>query len=128
MIMGMPEKKEIFARYYIVRGNRALWIGNAADDGARFRQVCMTSNDWASPFGVFQVYCLQGTGQGLKGGILHVGPPELLFDGDFQDQADADKKFTGLVKQAESEGFRVPSSIEMLEFQSKAQEQMRAKG
>jgi hypothetical protein len=121
----MAEKKEIFSRYYIVRGNQALWVGNAVEDGARFRQVCMTSNEWASPFGVFQVYCLQGTGQGLKDGTLHVGPPELLFDDDFQDQADADKKFAELVKQAESEGFRVPSTMQMLEFQAKAQEQRR---
>jgi hypothetical protein len=126
MIMVMPEKKEIFSRYYIVRGNRTLWVGNAVEDGARFRQVCITSNEWASPFGVFQVYCLQGTGQGLKDGTLHVGPPELLFDNDFQGQADAEKQFAELVKQAESEGFRVPSSIEMLEFQAKAQEQRRA--
>jgi hypothetical protein len=121
----MAEKKEIFSRYYIVRGNQALWVGNAVEDGARFRQVCMTSNERASPFGVFQVYCLQGTGQGLKDGTLHVGPPELLFDDDFQDQADADKKFAELVKQAESEGFRVPSTMQMLEFQAKAQEQRR---
>ena len=44
-------------------------------------QVCMTSNDWASPFGVFQVYCLQGTGQGLQEGTLRVGPPETRMPG-----------------------------------------------
>jgi len=54
----------------------------------------MTSNEWASPFGVFQVYCLQGTGQGLKDGTLHVGPPELLFDGDFQAKRHFDQTAT----------------------------------
>ena len=121
----MPEKK-IFSRYYIVRSNQALWIGNAVEDGTRFRQVCMTSDEWASPFGVFQVYCLQGVSHGLKDGTLQVGPPELIFDGDFQGQADADKKFEELVSQAENEGFRVPSTMEILEFQSKAQAQMRS--
>jgi hypothetical protein len=123
----MPEKK-IFSRYYIVRGNQSLWIGNAVEDGARFRQVCMTSNEWASSFGVFQVYCLQGTGHGLKDGTLEVGPPELIFDDDFQGQAEADKKFQELVQQAQGEGFRVPSTMDILEFQAKAQQQMRAKG
>jgi hypothetical protein len=127
MIVGMPEQKKVFSRYYIVRGNCALWIGNAAEGGARFRQVCMTSDDWASPFGVFQVYCLQGTGHGLKDGTLHMGPPELLFDGDFQGQKNADKKFQELIEQAEREGFRVPSTMEMLDFQAKAQEQPAAK-
>ena len=124
----MPEEKTIFARYYIVRGNLALWIGNAAENGARFRHICMTSNDWASPFGVFQIYCLQGTSQGLQKGSLQVGPPELLFDADFQGQAEADQKFEELTKQAEKEGFRVPSSMEMLEFQAKAQEQRGTEG
>ena len=96
--------------------------------GARFRQVCMTSNEWASSFGVFQVYCLQGAGHGLKDGTLQVGPPELVFDADFQGQADADKKFDELVKQAQGEGFRVPSTMDILEFQAKAQQQIRAKG
>jgi hypothetical protein len=63
----------------------------------------------------------------LKDGTLQVGPPELIFDEDFQGQADADKKFQELVKQAEREGFRVPSSMDILEFQAKAQEQRTAK-
>jgi GNAT superfamily N-acetyltransferase len=123
----MPEEKKIFARYYIVRGNQALWIGDAAENGARFRQICITSNDWASPFGVFQVYCLQGTSKGLKDGTLQIGPPELLFDGDFQGQGDADRKFNELIEQAKREGFRIPSGIELIEFEAKAQEQRRAK-
>jgi|ERR1043166_2588147 hypothetical protein len=122
----MGEEKKIFSRYYIVRENQALWTGNAAENGARFRQICMTSNEWMSSFGIFQVYCLQGTGQGLKDGILQVGPPELLFDGDFQGLPDADKKFQELVKQAEREGFRELSTMEILEFEAKAQEQQRA--
>lgn len=124
----MPGDKKIFARYYIVRGNQALWIGDAAEDGAQFRQVCITSNEWASPFGVFQVYCLQGTGKGLKDGTLQVGPPELLFDGDFASQTDADRKFKELVEQANQKGFRVPSGMEMIDFQAKAEEQRRRKG
>ena len=62
-------------------------------------------------------------GQGLKGCTLRLGPPELLFDGDFQGQGEADKKFAELIRQAQQEGFRVPLAIEMLEFQAKAQEQ-----
>lgn len=119
----MQEAKKIFARYYIVRGNQSLWVGNAADDGARFRQVCITSNEWASPFGVFQVYCLQGIGQGLKYGTLHVGPPELVFDADIDGLSRAEEKFSELVRQAQQEGYRVPSIIETLEFQAKAQQQ-----
>lgn len=122
----MPQEKKIFAKYYIFRRNQALWNGNAAEDGARFRQVCMTSDEWFSPFGAFQVYCLQAAGQGLERGILRVGPPELLFDGDFNGQAEADKKFEELVRQAEKEGFRVPNMMEVLEFQAKVQEQKKA--
>jgi len=55
-------------------------------------------------------------------------PPELVFDADFQGQADADKRFKELVKEAQSGGFRVPATMEILEFQSKAQEQMKARG
>jgi|SRR6185437_3609652 len=120
----MPEKK-IFARYYIVRGNQALWIGNAAENGARFRQVCMTSDEWASSFGVFQVYCLQGTSEGLERGALRVGQPELLFDADFEGQPNADKKFQELIQEAQREGFRVPTAMDLLEFQARAQEQRR---
>ncbi len=123
----MPEDKKVFARYHIVRGSQTMWIGDAAENGARFREVRMHSNDSTSPFGVFQVYCLQGRGQGLKDGTLRVGPPELLFDADFQGQEEADNKFAELIRQAQQEGFRVPSAIEMLEFQAKAQEQSRAK-
>jgi len=123
----MPEEKR-FAKHSFFRRIQALWIGNPAKNGARFREAGMTSDDWMSPFGAFQVYCVQADSHGLVDGGLRTGPPELLFDADFQDQVEADRKFEELVREAEAEGFRVPTMIDIIDFQAKAQEQKRAKG
>ena len=79
----MPKERKNYARYYIVRGHQALWRGDPAEHGAQFRQVVITSNEFNSTQGVFQVYGLEGTGTGIREGKLSIsaGDPAVLFDG-----------------------------------------------
>jgi len=112
--------KKSYARYFIIRGNHALWNGDPAVSGARFRQVVITSNEWNSTEGTFQVYALEGTGRGIVDAKLSVLPqPTVLFDGDFQGLDAAGEKFEQITKEAQAQGFRSISLIDELEFQSK---------
>jgi len=115
----MQEKKDKsnFARYGFIRGMETLWMGKAEQKGSRCRQVCMTSPDWASPFGTFQVYSVQGVSQGVVDGTLHTSPPELLFDADFADYQAAEKKFSELAAQSQKEGFDPLTMQDWIDFQ-----------
>jgi hypothetical protein len=110
--------KKSYARYFIVRGNQALWRGDPAVTGAQFRQVVITSDEWNSTEGTFQVYALAGTGMGIVEDRLRVLPePAVLFDGDFQGLDAAGEKFEQIVKEAQAQGFR---AISLMEFQSRS--------
>src|SRR5258708_21007985 len=89
------EKRKHYARYYIVRGHQALWKGDPSESGAQFRQVAITSNEWNSTQGIFQVYGLEGTGKGIVAGKLAVSDNDtaILFQRDFQGLDPAGKKF-----------------------------------
>jgi len=119
----LARARKQYSRYYIVRGNQALWKGDPDEDGSGFRQFLITSNEFFSTAGAFQVYGLEGTGKGIKDGKLATSDeePKLLFDDDFNGLEAASKKFTQLVTQARKEGFREMSFIELLEFESKLQ-------
>lgn len=97
----MNETKKIYARYPYIRGNQALWRGDATEKGAQFRQVVVTSNEWMSTQGIFQVYGLEGTGNGIVDGKLSVSSnPTLLFDKEFEGLDAAGKKFAEIVNEA----------------------------
>ena len=117
----MDRKRKIIARYYIVRGNQALWNGDPAESGAQFRQVVITSDEWNSTRGIFQVYALAGVGKGIQNGKLAVSTddPKVLFDQDFQGLEAASKKLTEIVEEAVAEGFKPVSLIDVLEFEAK---------
>ena len=112
--------KKHYARYPYVRGTQALWRGNASEKGAQFRQVVVTSIEWMSTQGVFQVYALEGIGNGIVNGKLSVSPePTVLCNDDFQSLDAAGKKFDQLIKEAQEKGFKNVSFIDELEFQAK---------
>jgi hypothetical protein len=122
----MNMDKKVYARYFIVRGNHALWKGDPAESGAHFRQVVITSDEWNSTQGIFQVYALAGTGKGIVDAKLSVSPePTVLFDGDFQGLDAAGEKFEQIVKEAQEQGFKSISLFDVMEFRSKLE---RAKG
>ena len=115
------EKHQHYARYYIVRGHQALWKGDPSESGAQFRQVAITSNEWNSTQGIFQVYGLEGTGRGIVDGRLAVSDsaPAVLFDGDFQCLDAAGEKFQQIVREAQEQGFRPVTLMDEMQFQAK---------
>jgi hypothetical protein len=110
-----------YARYYIVRDNQALWRGGPAESGAQFRQVVITSNEWNSTHGLFQVYAIEGTGKGILEGKLAVSDqePTLLFDGDFQGLDAATKECNQLMQESLARGFKPVTSMDDREFRAK---------
>jgi hypothetical protein len=117
----LTRARKHYSRYYIVRGNQALWMGDPAADGSKFRQFLITSNEFNSTVGTFQVYGLAGTGSGIKDGKLATSDeePTVLFDEDFDGLEAATKKFSELVTRAKNEGFQELSMFELLEFEAK---------
>jgi hypothetical protein len=116
------KKKKHYAKYVFVRGNQALWRGDAAEAGAQFRQVVITSDEWMLIEGTFQVYALEGISKGIVKGKFDIEPePKLLFDKDFKGLEKAAEKFKQLIKEAESQGFKAVGLFEAFEFQAKLQ-------
>ena len=117
----MARGRKPYARYFIVRGHQATWAGNPTQDGARFRQFVITSNEFNSTQGTFQVYGLEGIGKGVKDGKLATSDeePRVLFDEDFQGLDAAAKKFQALVAEAQACGFKPITLMDLLEFEAK---------
>jgi len=123
--MKMQKERKPYARYYIVRGHQALWRGDPAEKGSRFRGFAITSNEFFSTTGTFQVYGLEGTGEGIRDGKLATSEsePTVLFDEDFQGLDGAGKKFDELLKQSRAEGFKPVTLLDEMAFQAKLQGQ-----
>jgi len=117
----MAKEPKPYARYYIVRGHQTLWRGDAAEAGSEFRELVITSNEFNSTQGTFQLFALEGTGTGIKDGKLAVAEsePKVLCDQDFQGLEAAAKKFGEVVKEAEAQGFKTVSVIDQLEFEDR---------
>ncbi len=117
----MPSERRPYARYYIIRGHQALWKGDPAENGAQFRQLAITSNEFTSTQGIFQVYGLEGTGTGIRDGKLTISDndPKILVDADFNGLDAAVTKFTEIVREAEAQGFKQVTFMKELEFQAK---------
>jgi hypothetical protein len=116
----MPEERQSHARYPFIRGDQTLWNGDPVVSGAKYRDVKITSNEISSVHGTFQVYCLEATSKGIVEKRLSVpGPFRIIFDGEFEGFANAEKKFSELVKDAEGQHFHRVSAIEQMEFQAK---------
>lgn len=118
-----PRARKHYSRYFIVRGNQTLWKGDAAEKGSQFRQFVITSNEFNSTLGTFQVYGLEGTGNGIQNGKFATSDdePRVLFDQDFVGLEAAGNKFGDLIKQAQADGFEPITFWDILEFETKLQ-------
>ena len=117
----MPNERKPYARYYIIRGHQALWKGDPSEKGAQFRQLVITSNEFNSTQGIFQLYGLEGTGDGIRNGKLAISEsdPKILIDADFNGLDEAVRKFTQIVKEAQAQGFKEVTMMDELEFNAK---------
>jgi hypothetical protein len=117
----MPNERKPYARYYIIRGHQALWKGDPSEKGAQFRQLVITSNEFNSTQGIFQLYGLEGTGDGIRDGKLAISEsdPKILIDADFNGLDEAVKKFAQIVKETQAQGFKEVTMMDELEFSAK---------
>lgn len=100
------QKPKVYARYYIVRGHGALWKGDPAEGGSKYRGFAITSNEFFSTAGTFQVYGLEDTSAGIKDGELVMSDEKttVLFDNDFEGLDVAGQKFDELNKRIRESG------------------------
>jgi hypothetical protein len=118
----MATAKKHYARYYIVRGLQTMWAGDAANPGSLFREFVITSNEFNSTQGKFQVYGLEGASGGIKDGKFAASDaePTVLFDQDFDGLDSAAKQFEQLVGETQKQGFKPITMMDILEFEDKA--------
>ena len=90
----------------------------------RFRSVALTSDDLNSTVATFQVYALEGIGNGVEDGKFAGtnGNAKLIFDADFEGLDAAAAKFNELVADAQRGGFRPFSFMDMIEYEEKLQQ------
>jgi hypothetical protein len=117
----MARAKKHYARYYIVRGLQTMWRGDAAESGSPFREFVITSNEFNSTLGTFQVFVLEGASGGIKDGKFAASDaePTVLFDEDFDGLDSAVKQFDRLVTEAQQQGFNAITMMEMIEFEDR---------
>jgi len=118
----MATARKPYARYYIVRGEQTMWRGDAANPGSLFRQFVITSNEFNSTQGTFQVLGLEGASGGIKDGKFAPSDaePTVLFDKDFDGLDSAAKQFDQLIAEAQQRGFKPITMMDILEFEDKA--------
>jgi hypothetical protein len=104
-----------------VRGEQTMWAGDAANPGSLFRQFVITSNEFNSTLGIFQVLGLEGASGGIKDGKFAPSDtePTVLFDQDFNGLDSAAKQFDQLIAAAQQRGFKRITMMEILEFENK---------
>lgn len=120
----MDKERKIYSRYVFNRGLQTLWKGDAAKTGSQFRSIAITSDEFNSTQGVFQVLALEGIGRGIQDGKFagSKDDPKVLFDRDLHGLDEAGKKFDELVLSAEQEGFKRISFLDIIDFEEKARE------
>jgi hypothetical protein len=118
----MATAKKHYARYYIIRGHQTMWRGDAAEHGSPFREFVITSNEFNSTLGTFQVFGLEGASGGIKDGKFAQSDaePRVLFDKDFNGLDEAAKQFDQLVSESRKLGFQPITTWDILEFEDKA--------
>jgi hypothetical protein len=127
----LPVLSMSYSRHNVIHGNQALWMGEPAENGARFRNIVMSSEtfDANSTQAAFQVYAFEGMGEGIKNSKLSISSEaSLLFDRDFCGFEAANKMFDQLVAEAQKQGFRKASFTDELRFRSKTEELNEALG
>jgi hypothetical protein len=120
----MEKERKIYSRYIFNRGLQTLWKGDAAKTGSQFRSITITSDEFNSTQGVFQVLALEGIGKGIQDGKFSGSKddPKVLFDNDFRGLDEAGKKFDELVAAAEREAFKKISFMDIIDFEEKSRE------
>jgi hypothetical protein len=98
----MANTEKPYARYYIVRKCQTMCRGDAKA-GSSFRQFVITSNDWISTLGKFQVLGLEG----VSGNVT----VNVLIDEDFNGLDAAAREFKAQVGEAEKQGFRPATKL-----------------
>ena len=96
-----------------------MWRGDAAEAGSPFREFVITSNEFNSTLGTFQVFGLEGASGGIEGGKFAPSDtePTVLFDEDFNGLDKAAKQFDLLVSEARNLGFQPTTTWDILEFE-----------
>lgn len=119
----MAKAKKPYARYFIVRGHQTMWRDDPANPGSLFREFVITSNEFTSTLGTFQVYGLEGASGGIKEGRFAASEeePTVLFDKDFSGLDSAAKQFHQLTEEAQKRGFQPITEMDVLEFEDKLQ-------
>jgi hypothetical protein len=120
----MEKERKIYSRYVFNRGLQTLWKGDAAKPGSQFRSIAITSDEFNSTQGIFQVLALEGIGRGIQDGKFAGSrdDPKVLFDKDFRGLDEAGQHFHEFVIAAEREGFRKISFVDIIDFEEKARE------
>jgi hypothetical protein len=120
----MKKERKIYSRYVFNRGLQTLWKGDAAENGSQFRSIAITSDEFNSTQGIFQVLALQGIGKGIQDGKFtgSKDEPEVLLDQDFRGLDEAGKKFDELVAEAECKGFNKITFMDIIDFEEKARQ------
>ena len=117
----MTKERKVYSRYSFNRGLQTLWKGDAAVAGSRFRSVAITSDEFNSTRGVFQVFALEGIGKGIKDGKFagSEGEPKVLVDQDIGGLDAAGARFNELVADAKAQGFTPITFMDIIEFESR---------
>jgi hypothetical protein len=118
----MEKERKTYSRYVFNRGLQTLWKGDAAKTGSQFRSIAITSDEFNSTQGIFQVLALEGIGEGIRDGKFSgsKGDPKVLFDDDFRSLDAAGKRFGELVTAAEGEAFKKVTFMDIIDFEEKA--------
>lgn len=124
MMFIWKKKRKIYSRYIFNRGLPTLWKGDAARAGSQFRSIAITSDEFNSTQGIFQVFALEGIGNGLENGKFAGSrdDPKVLFDKDSRGLDEAGKKFDELVVAAEREGFKKITFMDIIAVEEEARE------
>ena len=117
----MTTERRVYSRYIFNRGLQTLWKGDAAVVGSQFRSVVITSDEFNSTQGTFQVFALEGVGRGIKDGKFagSEAVPTVLFDQDVQGLDAAGTKFNELVADAKRQGFTPITFMDIIEFKAR---------
>ena len=117
----MKKDRKVYSRYIFNRGLQTLWKGDASVAGSPFRSIAITSDEFNSTQGTFQILALEGLGKGVHDGKFagSDGDPKILFDEDVKGLDAAGKRFDELVTQAEAEGFKRITFMDMIDFEEK---------
>jgi hypothetical protein len=117
----MVSERKIYARYIYNCGLRTYWKGDASKAGSQFRSIAMTTDAFANTEAVYQVYALEGTGNGVVNGKFAgtKGDTSVIFDKDFQGMDAKAKQFAEVANDAQREGFKPIDVMDWLEFESK---------